>query len=954
MKINWIKRRVGLIALSLPLNLMAFAQTSGISLGPIKSEESSNKILHTSFKDTVASSLHLSNADSFSVPKEGLGIRGKVVDVETLKPMPGVNVSIPQHNKVTVTNAQGEFLIPVVKKGNYTIITNFLGYSQEQMVVDVQQKWEFVSLALVHEASEMDEVVVTRRRIQASELALLEERKASNLFVEKIGSQELSRKGIGDASTAVAKLSGVSKQEGSTQVYVRGLGDRYISTTMNGLPIPSSDPNLKNIALDIFSTDIVEFVGVDKSFNSHINGDFGGASVDIGSKNYTGDRLLEVSVGSSMNTNAIQQSGDFRLQSGPNFWGYSNYSAPEDAQGSYHFANSWDPIKKAVTPINFGIKVGDSFRVGEEGRLSLFVSAKYANSFISRNGVNANFSAQGAPLKSLTQERQSYGTNSTGLINANYQINSKHRIGYNFLYINSSNQTRDAFHGFIRDAGSDAENNRGFINRNTFDNTQLFINQVLGKHTVTEAVQVDWGLAYNKVDGNMPDRMQTMYSQQASGDFRFIRINAADNHRYTYYLKEDELAANLSASYKFGSTNPAVLRVGYSGRIKQRTFDVMQLNFAIKNGLHETTSIDPTNIDEYLGASGFGTFYDLVGMAGNAFQFYNGDQDIHAGFATLDYVFSDKLTAVLGMRYERIKQFVDYNSIEYRPGSNTLNKNGILPSLNLKYVLNAKNNLRLGASKTYTLPQFKERVRFPYEDVTQVVVGNPYLYASDNYNLDLKWEMFPSEGELFSVASFGKYIQNPINEIMISSASNDISFANTGDKGYVYGLELEAKKYLINNSQNKISLGFNTAIMKTDQKFDAAKVSAETQGLLNIDPTHPRSNFTGASDFIVNADLSYQKDFNTDKNVIATVLYSYYSDKLNAIGTGGLGNRVDKGIGSLDFVLKTKWNKALGIDFSANNILNPEFQRWQQNTAPVKVLSYKRGAFISLGVNYKF
>src|SRR5690606_2599584 len=94
--------------------------------------------------------------------------------------------------------------------------------------------------------------------------------------------QELSRKGIGDASTAVAKLSGVSKQEGSTQVYVRGLGDRYISTTMNGLPIPSSDPNLKNIALDIFSTDIVEYIGVDKSFNSNINGDFGGASVEIG------------------------------------------------------------------------------------------------------------------------------------------------------------------------------------------------------------------------------------------------------------------------------------------------------------------------------------------------------------------------------------------------------------------------------------------------------------------------------------------------------------------------------------------------------------------------------------------------------------------------------------------------------------------------------------------------
>src|SRR5690606_5071950 len=572
------------------------------------------------------------------------------------------------------------------------------------------------------------------------------------------------------------------------------------------------------------------------------------------------------------------------LQEGPNFFGYSDYNAPADAQGSYHFKNGWDPKRKTLLPMNFALKAGDSFNVGSEGRMTLFGMVNFSNGYGAREGVNSSYSAQGAPLKALNQSQQSYTANTTGMLNANYQINANHKLTYIFMYVNAGNQYRDKFTGYIRDGGVDAENYRGTINRSTFSSTQLFINQLLGKHTLTDKIELDWGLAYNHVKGDMPDRLQSMHSETASGEHHFIRINAADNHRYTYYLKENELAANIAASYKIGD-DKGKLPVGYNGRMKERSFDVMQLNFNILDGQQNTTTIDPANLNQYLGAAGYGTFYNIVGLAGNAFQTYTGDQDIHAGFASLDYRLTDRLTGVLGMRYENIKQYVDFYSIEYSRGQNTLNKNGLLPSLNLKYELNNKNNLRLGASKTYTLPQFKERARFPYEEVTQTFVGNQYLYASDNYNLDLKWEMFPSDGELYSIAAFGKYIENPINEIIVSSTANDVSYANTGEKGYVYGIEIEAKKYLMNLSNDKLSIGFNTAIMKTDQKFDPEKVFKETQGLINIDPTSVSSKFTGASDFIVNADLSYLKSFDATRSLTATLLYNYYSDKLNAIGT---------------------------------------------------------------------
>src|SRR5690554_6995136 len=190
-------------------------------------------------------------------------------------------------------------------------------------------------------------------------------------------------------------------------------------------------------------------------------------------------------------------------------------------------------------------------------------------------------------------------------------------------------------------------------------------------------------------------------------------------------------------------------------------------------------------------------------------------------------------------------------------GTNTFDRNEFLPSLSLKYELNGLQNLRLAASKTYTLPQFKERARFIYEDVTEIKVGNPYLYPSQNYNLDLKWELFPMNDEVISVCAFGKYIQDPINEIVMASSTNYITWVNIGDKGYVYGAEFEIKKRIFDfksANPSKLMGGLNVSYMKTDQEIDREKVQRETNGLINTNFNFDHSSFTGASDLLLNAD----------------------------------------------------------------------------------------------------
>src|SRR5690606_31703822 len=574
----------------------------------------------------------------------------------------------------------------------------------------------------------------------------------------------------------------ISKQEGSNNVYVRGLGDRYNSTTLNGLPVPSNDPEKKNVNLELFSTDIVEYISIDKTFSASNTGDFGGANVDILSKDFQDNSLLEIELGTKINTNATGKGSDVLLPQGPSSLGYASYGVPSNPLTSYSFENSLNP--KSAGPIggNFGVKAGKSFYIGQEGELNLFATVNFDNGFQSREGLNQSVNVQGAKLKSFHQEQFSHTTNTTGMFNANYHINNNHSLAYNLLYVNSSDLTRDIYTGYARDFEG-GENDSHIVQRGTFTQNTVLINQLLGTHQLNDKLGLDWAVAYNTVKSDMPDRMQyKFYHDLVADTYRLAQNTTTDNHRYFQNLKEDELAANVALNYQLGVDEygdaKGNLSVGYNGRMKKRDFEAIQFNFRVSGDGLAQTNINPNDLDAFFNTQNYANgLFRTESYAGMTPQTYSGEQNIHAGFANLEYRLSDKLSSVIGLRYERIEQMVDWQTqLDASGDANTFSRNEFLPSLSLKYEINPVQNLRLAASKTYTLPQFKERALFIYEDVTEVKVGNPYLYPSQNYNVDLKWEMFPMNDEIISVTAFGKYIQDPINEITMASSTNDITW----------------------------------------------------------------------------------------------------------------------------------------------------------------------------------
>ncbi|PQJ80130.1 TonB-dependent receptor [Polaribacter porphyrae] len=923
-----------------------------------------------------------------SIAQNNATVKGILTDKEAgNEPLPFANVIIKGTTIGSTTDFDGKYSLKV-PAGSHVIVFSFLGYKsiEKPFAIKAGETITINQLMSAEEGVALDQVVVKTTTSREKESALLLQQKKAVTIDQKIGQQELIKKGVSDAATALTKTTGISKQQGSGSVFVRGLGDRYNTTTLNGLPLPSNNPTNKNIDLGIFSTDIIEFISIDKTFNTKNYGDFSGANIDISSKKYKGQGFLEIGFGSAVNSEAISQN-TFYLNDGPNYTGFYDVGIPNFPLNNYNFGTSWDR-EEANTPINLSlsIKGGDSYELGEDTKLSFFGVASFNNDYNFREGVNRGSVNTGAVARrDYDYTSYIYQTNFTAMGN----ILLKHKSNefrYNALMINTTNQTQEEYFGSV-DIFDYAPNGGAFVQRALFERTSLFVHQLLGDHKINENIEVNWGGAYNFVANDIPNRRQVILTPDdwnvPNGPKSFKEtLNQSDNHRFFQDLEEEELAANASVSYKFDKNEDedylGKVTLGYNGRFKNVDFNATQFNFAIRNrgssAVPQPLINDIYNLDSYFNQANFNaglfdirTFRGGLGTSIDVLrpQSYGGDQTIHAGFVNGEYKFSEKFTAVVGIRFEQINQSLSFDT-SLQQGSSELDQLEILPSISLKYELDEKNNLKFAASKTYTLPQFKERAPFQYDETpTLTTLGNPALYTSTNYNLDFKWDFFPKSDEIISVGLFGRFINDPINKITINSASNDVSWVNSGDLATAYGIELEARKNIIeseveteeNTLKTKLSVGLNISYLQTNQDLDANKVFTETTAAgfpLSVDFSFAESSLTGASDLLLNADISFLKEFKKDKSIQSTVAFNYFSDRIFALATElGRGDIVDSGIPTLDFIFKYNANKNIGLGLKVNNILNPTVKRTQE-VQDVLVTSFNLGVDFNLSLSYNF
>lgn len=892
-------------------------------------------------KGTVSGTLTDKEANNATLPFANAVIKGTTIGV--------------------TTDENGKYSISI-EPGTYTIVFSFLGYENaEESFTIAAGETKTINKELGSGAYTLQDVVVQQQVIsREKESALLLDQKNAVSITQSIGAQELSRKGVSDAAGAVTKVTGISKQEGNSGIFVRGLGDRYNSTTLNGLPLPSNEPTNKNVALDIFSTDVIQSVGVSKTYYPDIYGDVGGANINIVSKEHTGKGKLNVEVGSGINNNAF--GSDFRVADGIEKSGFYKVTKPDNIN-MYQFKNKWVPnTESQPVDINFGISGGTSFNIGEQSKLSLFATGSFENGYSLKEGSQRNVGNKNDNIIEdyYKVEKFGYETKTTGMVNLAYKINPNHTIKFNSVFVNSSKSDVNEY-DFFNENGSPS-----FTRQTITEQNKLFVNQLLGTHKITDRLTAEWGGSFANVKSDMPDRITNTLVEGATG-MVFNTNTATLNNRYFQGLEEKETAAKAVFSYKLfkgeGDAYKAKLSAGYNGKMKTRDFEATQYNFRVNGAVNTSANtiddfLNPDN--QSLSTTEANTFkIQTARNAGSLKPFtYTADLDVHSGFVNYEHSPSEKFTYTIGVRAEKVLQEMEWATNISLPNVDfedaKIDELYILPVITAKYGLTEKQNLRFAASKTYTLPQFIEKAPFRFEVVGESTVGNAFIKPSENYNFDIKWEMFPSNDELFTVTAFGKYIIDPISKTRLNSALNDNTFVNAGDNAVVFGAEFEVRKNIwkVEDKQN-LSAGLNFTYMHSEQKLDSEKVAEETNNTISVSFNDTKDGLQGASPLLVNADISYRIDSGIFKPTISLV-GNYFHDRIYSLGniqTGG--NVMEKGIPTLNFISSASIGEHLNISLHVKNLLDSKIERYQENTeGDITTYSYKTGLDFSLGIKY--
>lgn len=899
-------------------------------------------------------------------------ISGTVSD-ENNNPVPNAILKVQGEAIGSKSDIQGKYKLSFAKGGNYKIEVSYLGYEKSQLSITIKDNESLSkNIQLKSYSKKVKQVTVKGAKTKSSEVSTLSEQKNTNAVVEFMGSQEMSRKGASDAQAAVVKMAGITKEEGSSQIFVRGLGDRYNSTMLNGMFLPSDNPEYKNISLEYFPIEVIQNIGVNKTYNNSLLGDFGGATINISTKDFSGKPYISLSLKFGLNSQAIENKN---IGSGVNILGMvENSDIPTTVNGQY-VERAWLPSERNFPKLNNEISIngGWSKMLSDKVKYSLFGTATMSNKFQYFTGMSKVVDAQANIRDSASKESYTYSVNQNAMLNNVLSIGEKFKTKLNYLIFRTAANQWNDYTGYDGSSGLET-----YRRRNVKDISTLHILQWINEYKYNDKVSFGLNASYSDIKNNQPDRLTQTYN--LFNDQWLINTNQDGNMSSYYQLLNDKdytvngLSKIILSQDSISKSEKLSMNIGYTLRYKTREFN--QYEYIFKSSVPNPVGyILPNDIDEYFNetnlANGRYRIYGENNISGKINpNTYDGSLMVHSPNISIDFQVNPELTLNLGARLDIIEQIVNWNVISTTPvkGSVSFDDFKILPFINAKYKLTESQNLKFAFSKTYTLPQFKELAPFLYYDISTFNTrGNPFLYTSDNYNFDLKWEVFPAKSELYSLAGFGKFIQNPINKIFeAATGQTQMTYANSGDMAMVIGLEAEVKKNIIDRmsiedtTKLKYQLlgGFNISALYSRQDLSTSKVVNETRkdGTSYTTPvfTYTNTALQGASPLVVNLDLTYRMKLKTYEPQF-TVTMNYFMDRLYAIGAQASGNSYEKGFVSLDLITKHVFSKKLNASFNIRNLLNPNIERIQDfQTYDLTIQNFKKGIDVSAGINYTF
>lgn len=866
--------------------------------------------------------------------------KGIVVDKSNSQPLIGVAVVVDGTTRGTSTDADGRFELPL-DKGRYRIVVSYISYVTRQIDIEVTDPMAEMRIEMEPESQELSAVTVKTRKNLESERILQRERMASEIAVENMGAKEMALKGISNVQEGVKKLTGISIAS-SGQLVVRGLGDRYSITTLNGQPIASPNPDNKLIPLDIFPSSTVKNITVSKVYEASSYADYSGAHINIDTKDNMGDDFFTVDFHTGGRANTLGR--DFYRMDHRSLFtqpavdpaaltmekqDFRDYVTTKDI-----FDTDFSVDKHTALPeLGGNIGFGRNIAVGNQ-TLGILAAAGVSNELQRMTDATyRQLEATGTITDDYTYDSYEASLKIAALGSLSLSLRERDRINYTFFYARNASDT------YMRREGFDQEGHDLTGSHDVMHVYTLMTNQLSGTHHLGERWNLRWSGSYTSTSSDEPDRRQVMFIRRADGTLDLFRLNQQETMRYFGTLDEDEWNGHLAADFSFGRHT-----LTFGAAVKDKGRDYAGTRF-----YYDLSSINPA-IDDIYDTDGYLNFDNVangslvIDRQRNPKDSYQAGNTIYAGYFSLGLRPSDMLLIDLGLRYEASRQWVDYYNDQSMAERRDLNKNDLFPALNVKYDLNDTQQLRLAVSRTITRPSFIEMAPFLYQESygSAQLRGNAELQNSYNYNVDLRYELLNDKGDMISATAYYKFLDEPIERVQMLSGGAAVHTFRNADNGMAAGIEIELRKTIT----DCLRAGVNGTYMYTNVKLPDGGAYTNKERALQ-----------GASPYLVNADITWSPRLGDDNQLNLALLYNLQGPRIHAVGISGLGDITQRPVHTLDMAASYRFGTRTEVKLQLTDLLNRPMifeQDVPLMNKSIEVERYRAGLGFEIGVALKF
>ena len=895
-------------------------------------------------------------------------IVGKVTSARN-ESLIGVTITLKSdRNQVSKTDVEGRFSFNIDINKKYSVVLSYVGYKTKTLEdIKATQSGEEVTLDVLLDESgvKLADVTVSANRSSnkgATDNALISFQKNTNTVASVISAESIKRSPDRNTAEILKRTPGTSIQEGK-YIVVRGLADRYNQAMLNGILLTSTEPDRKTFSFDLFPAQIIDNIIINKAFVPELPGEWAGGLIQVNTKDIPTKNFLNIQVATSYNTQSTGKDF-FKDKGGKTDWygiddgtrslpnGYTTKSNFDTSNIAFKtslgktMSNNWVPVKSVATP-NYSFQLNGGFSSTLWGKkIGGMIGVNFAENQRIQDNLNQQNTLEANKFSMIYKyDDKKYITdiNMGAIAGFSIYLNPLNKISYKAIVNVKSNNS------FTQRFGN--EYSRGDLmkgNEFTFAQNTFFTNQLNGEHSLSNKLKFNWYGAFNILDSYSPDQRRLLYTKSATGSDPYVlnisnSLSQQSGSRIFQSLSDYIYTGGGDLTYKLKQNT---IKAGYMIQVKDRIYDAaLFANFLPRdNPALRALPADVVFAPENFG-NGTDNLFGFDAIKGRNFR-YMANTILNAGYLQFDNKVSEKIRMVWGLRVEDFDQLV--GSVKVWDPRHTYSKvTDYLPGLNTTLKLNQNSNLRVTVSQTVIRPELRELSFlniFDFE-LNASVQGNPNLKRTKITNTDIRYELYPGSGEVFTAGIFYKNFENAIEQIFSEGSGGASTFSYQNAKNAItYGVELEARKKL-----NKFfTFQANASLINSKIKDENLKLERQLQG---------------QSPYLVNVGLLYdivEKGFN------ATLLFNQIGERIYLVGDMQAGSaspdiyEAPRALVDFQMSKKVMKNKA-EIKFTISDLLNKEQTFYQNlNTNNVKYekgidavrFSRKFGSTFGISFNY--